>query len=266
MAKSISMPSDAQMQILCKVALAISKEVKNNSSKVWKNRSTPVMIFSIIAVLGMIGTLIYYIMTSSIAPLLIYIACLMPILAFGLTQSTKNLQKVNQEFAEYSTAMGKLLSVLLSNSDEAIDDITCALAAAIAAATTVVPESVDDVTFGDLRKMPEFQSAVALAKHLCCVNDAINNLKKEGIDVESLLSSLDIEDYDAEEFYDGQELLDTLVGKTQDTETNDSTGKSEEIAVNPSENADAKEPISENDSHIINGENGDIHEDLSIVV
>lgn len=265
---NLKMPSDAQLQVMYKITVLIAKNFKDRSDKVWKNKSLPVMIFSALMVIGMLVTLVYYIMTSSIAPLMIYIACAIPILAYGLTQASKNLQKVNEEFDQYNESMKRLLAVLMNSSAEATDDVTVALGAAIAAVTTVVPESMDNVTFGDLRKMAEFKKAVVLAENLKSISTAIEDLNKEGFDVESILSSLDLDDYEAEDLYEGESsLLDALMGqaKSPDTDVSDVTGDSKKDTEKSSESSDEKDDGNNSNSHIIPSDD-DTYEDLSIVV
>jgi hypothetical protein len=248
---------------VCYLVLSKLKGKTDLSKKSW-----PTILFSVICVLGMIGTLVFYIITSKIAPLMIYMACAIPVLAFGLAQFSKNLETLNKEYSEYSAAMSKLLLALTNSSTENVDELTRGLAALICAATTVVDSKVDKVTFGDLTQMDQYKEAHVLAENLATVKETIAGLKKEGLDVETLLASLDeTSSTEIEQTYSElTNMLDNMTGQGVDTGTSSKTDNSTKDVSQTSESADVSESVSESESHIIEVEDDDSREDLSIVV
>lgn len=269
MAKTFKMPTDDQMQSMYQLAMLITKNVKQNlvDSK-WIGKSITTIIFAVVAIAGMVGTLAYYIMTSHIAPLMIYTACAIPVLAFAMAQQGKTIEKVANEYDEYSTAISAFLTSITGAASTAIDDrTTVALAAAIVASTTVVADKVDTVTFGELSRLPQYKNAANLANSLVMIQKAIDKMTEEGYDIDEILKTIDLDSYlSMDEFYQystsmlkEMKLLDE--SKYQDTE------KAEESEV--SENDSESEPASadeKSDAHIISVKDDDSVEDLTLVV
>lgn len=278
MASTTKLPTTDEIEKIYKVCYLVISNVKTNYPE-WQKKAMPMIVFSVIAVLGVIATLLYYIVSSSIVPLMIYMSCAIPILAFGLAQSSKSLESLHTEFTQYNTAMVKLLGLLSDVSDAEADELIEGLAAAISTATTVIPDSVDQVTLGDLKGLPQYQSALILATRLSNISTAISNVKQEGMDVESLLASLDLSETDAvvsaaedvvkayqEKQNTATETKTTESSQGVDTEDKSKIDSQQNTPSQTSESADVSEDNSNLNTHIITVKDDEIHEDLTIVV
>lgn len=229
MAKLSSFLTTDNVKTILSVALKVAERFEESSSK-WKNKSLPCLIISIIAVAGMMGCMIYFIVTTRIAPLMIYVAACIPILSFGLASLSKNLDRVQKEFTEYTEAMHNVLTTIKKSADCTADEATAAVAAVLASTTNTPEDELDNLTYAQIKALPQFAKASLLVQSMMNLKEAIQALKEEGNDVDDILASLDLEGYETDEFYNTesntvyQNLTGTGEKPTKDeksTETDD---------------------------------------------
>lgn len=224
MAKLSSFLTTDNVKTILSVALKVAERFEASSSK-WKNKSIPCLIISLIAVAGMLGCVIYFIVTTRISPLMIYVACCIPILSFGLTVLSKNLDRVQKEFTEYTEAMHNVLTTIKGSADCTVDEATAAVAAVLASTANVPEEELDNLTYAQIKALPQFAKASLLAQSMANLKAAIQELKEEGNDVDDILASLDLDGYETDEFYDtdGNTVFQNLTGTGENPTDTDNT-------------------------------------------
>ena len=269
MAKTFKMPTDDQMQSMYQLAMLITKNVKQTlTNSKWIDKSITTIIFAVVAIAGMVGTLAYYVMTAHIAPLMIYTACAIPVLAFAMAQQGKTIEKLSTEFDEYTTSISAFLTSITGAASTAVDDrTTIALSAAIVASTTVVADKVDTVPFGELTRLPQYKNAANLANSLVMIQKAIDKMKEEGYDVDEILKTIDLDSYISmdEFYYHSVEMLKEM--KLLDTSKYPGTEIPSEFEEFDGDDSSASASSDANsNAHIISVKDDDSVEDLSIVV
>lgn len=224
--------SNADIKTILQVALSVAKTFKERSAK-WKNKSGPGLIVAIVAVFGLLITAVYFIGTHKITPMLIYVACCIPILSLGLAISTRNIDKIEKEFHEYETAMDKVMDLLtdISNSVEN-EDAEAALGAIIMCTYNLDEEALAKLTYQDIIGLPEFQKAANFAVMAITLKDALQQLKEENADVTELLNqlnALDESDLDMEE--DMSDLYESITGTKVDDLSSSSCDSSKDTST-----------------------------------
>lgn len=232
----------------------------------FQTMSRPVQIFAILAGMGAFGTIGYYIGTHRIAPLMIYVGCLIPILSFGLASYAKNMEKLQKEYREFADAATNVIA-LLGATPECGHDHTHQAIASVLYASYQTGMPLEELTLDYVKEMPEFEEGAALARHMIMVVDVIDRLKQEGMDVDEIFKSLDAqwdEDYDA--LYEKEFYPPELLGET---------GSDDEISARGSqwdEFADGADLQSEGAGDYVTGTSSEPHiidtdkEDLNLIV
>ena len=213
MAKLSSFLTEDNIKTILSVAVKVAEGFKDRSAN-WKNKTLPTMIGSIAAIAAMLGFLIYFIVTHRIGPLMIYTACAIPILAFCLTLFSKNLDKIQKEFTEYTEAMKQVFSCIKNSCDLSQDEAVAAIGTVIVATAGIEKDQLSSMAFAEIEALPQYQKACVYAQSIKNFQSAIAALKEEGSDVDELLASLDLDDYQTDELYQekGSNMYENLTG------------------------------------------------------
>jgi methyl-accepting chemotaxis protein len=231
MAKSQwTMPTDEQLSSLYKVVLNVAQQFKSKSSS-WKKITVPILAFCIVAMGALLATLVYFVLSQRMGPLLIVVAALIPILCFGLAQSSRTIDKLRTEFEEYHEATLKLVE-LLNGVGEASE------------------EQVDTLV----------KAIQSLNKESDDVSTLLNGLSN---DTEGLSSDISNLSEQAQTLY--KKVVDSL---TEDTSTDATTQSTIETASQSTTTTDSSSSstLDQTSTHIITEENGATEEDLTLIV
>lgn len=213
------------------VALKVAKAFKNRSDN-WTNKTRVSLVTSILAIAGMIGCLAYFIVTHRITPLMLYIAACIPILAFGLTVQGKNLDKIKDEFDEYTDAMNNLLAVLKNACQYTGEEAVEVTAAVLMATQNLSQDELNVMTYSDIKMLPSYAKASRLVISLHNINEAVSALKSEGEDVDEILANLDLSEMeDAGNLFDEDSLYTSITGTANEEEKKEAEAALEEMAT-----------------------------------
>ena len=215
-------PTQAQLETIYRIAIMVVQKFKVDSEK-WNDRRPLVIGGILVMATGLIGTMAYYIVTHLIGPLMIYVAVVTVVLAFGLNELSKKLQQVMAEFTSYHTAISKMLAVLLSAGSFDPSDLELTMAAALLSVQDIDPTITDPdtVTYGMMKQDPDFVRAAEFAKMVIGSAGAIDILRRQGLDVQEMIQDVSFaytdEEYDAF-MADASHLLTNLAGYRQEKE------------------------------------------------
>lgn len=205
--KIASFLTKENIEVLYKVAVKIAETLKGNTTD-WKKKSMLSIIISVGAIVLFIALIIYFIVTHRITPLLIYLVCMTPILAFGLAQYSRNMVSLSKEYEEYRTAIYNLLQKITEVANVSESDAVISVGAALSAIEKEDGTLVDDTTtLGEIKGLPDYPAACHYAEMMEAIGMALEALKNEGMDVAELL-----EQFEVGELEKNDALLDTLYG------------------------------------------------------
>lgn len=191
------------------VGVKLTETLKKQTTD-WKKKSILSIVISVIAVILMMAFLIYFILTHRIAPLMIYTACMVPILAFGLAQYSRNMVKLANEYEEYRTAIRNLLMKIKEVAGTTEDDATMAMSAIIRTIQQQDGLNVDDeTTISEIEELPEYPAACKNAILMQAIGMSLQVLKEEGLDVSELLAEFDIESLEYANDLSNSNMLDS---------------------------------------------------------
>lgn len=206
------------VKTIVSVLLPIVKTVKNRSD-LWKNKSIPAIIISLVCVAAVLGTMIYFVATHYIGPLMIAIACCIPILSLGFSLQSKNVDNIVHEFDEYQDAMAEFVSILKSAFEMTDDDAVAAISTILVAKTNLTEDELKAMTYEDISKLPQFAKASKLVMALQSIQDALKKLQDEGTDVTEALESTNMiaENIDLSVLYDNPIVYQAVMGTSTQT-------------------------------------------------
>lgn len=109
--------SNTSMEVILKRAFTLIGNAQVKSIN-WKDQSLRTKIFSAIVILATAAAVLYYIVTGYIAPLMLVLAAMIPLLCIGLNESSRSLTNLQKEFTEYNSAVYELIQVLYKNAND----------------------------------------------------------------------------------------------------------------------------------------------------
>lgn len=109
--------SNTSMEVILKRAFTLIGNAQVKSIN-WKDQSLRTKIFSAVVILATAAAVLYYIVTGYIAPLMLVLAAMIPLLCIGLNESSRSLTNLQKEFTEYNSAVYELIQVLYKNASD----------------------------------------------------------------------------------------------------------------------------------------------------
>ena len=203
-------PSDTQIQLMFKITKALVEKVQEHSSS-FKHSSTPAIIAIVAALVILAGCIGWLIVMNQITPLMIYLALLVPIFCLGIAEQSKTISSLNKEFAEYSEAMNNFVKLIGDVTDERLTDEEKALGIVLAGLINSDTKVSDDLTYGEIRELPQYKNALAYAISLAGIGASLENAKEEGEDVAEILEEIELpSEQDAKLFENTTALYDAI--------------------------------------------------------
>lgn len=216
--KIASFLTKENIEVLYKVAVKIAEALKSYTTD-WKKKSTLSIVISVAAIALFVALIVYFIVTRHITPLLIYLVCMTPILAFGLAQYSRNMVSLSKEYEEYRTAIRILLQKIMEVANVDESDAVISVGAVLGAIQKADGTLIDDTTtLSEIKGLPDYPIACYYAELMEAVGLALDALKIEGVDVAELL-----EQFEVSELEKSDALLGTLYGNNPMNPDDDTT-------------------------------------------
>lgn len=229
--KISSLLTSDNIEILYKVGLKIAEVLKGSTQNDWKKKSIFSIVISAIAIVLFIGLLIYFIATHHITPLLIYLVCMTPILAYGLGHYSRSMVTLSKEYEEYRSAIRTLMQKIAEVANITETDAVIAVGAVLATIKKTDELLIDDgTTLAEIKELPDYPAACHYAEMMEAVGMALEALKSEGLDVSNLLEQFEVGELESntklyESIYSNNPMK-TSEENTSSTTTNSSDGSS----------------------------------------
>lgn len=229
--KISSLLTSDNIEILYKLGLKIAEVLKSNTQNDWKKKSIFSIIISAIAIALFIVLLIYFVATHRITPLLIYLVCMTPILAYGLGHYSRSMVTLSKEYEEYRTAIRTLLQKVVEVANVTETDAVIAVGAVLATVKKTDGLPIDDeTTLAEIKELPDYPAACHYAEMMEAIGMALEALKNEGLDVSNLL-----EQFEVGELESNAKLYETIYSnnpmKAPEENTSSSTTNSSDSSI-----------------------------------
>lgn len=226
---ALKKPSADQIKLLYKISVQLVAKIKEHSGDL-KDKSLPVYI-GIVAALTILAMAIgWYVFTKDIAPLMLYMAMLIPVLCFGLGEQSRNLNNLRVEFDEYNKSMDDFLTLISTLDEDKLSDEEKALGVILAAMISADEKVVDSITYGDIKQMPQYKNALAFAVNLAAIETSIDTMVDEEQDVSEILNSIDTSVIDTGTYFDDKSLYDIIMPDDEKSGTASTTTQDQENA------------------------------------
>lgn len=106
--------SDSQFHKIFADAMAILQDARITKID-WKKKGKLILGMTVAFLISTAACLIYFFVTHHIGPLMVDVACTIPILCFAVMQQSRQIQNLQTEFTEYRTAVGDMTDYLQIN-------------------------------------------------------------------------------------------------------------------------------------------------------
>ena len=234
-------PTNEEIQLFYNIAKQLVAKIKEHTGE-FKDKSIPVYIGIGIALVILALTVFWYIYMKDLAPLMIYMAMLIPILCFGLGEQSRNLNNLMVEFDEYNKAMSDFLELIGSLDEDKLSNEEKALGVVLASLIASNEKVVDDLTYGEIKQIPQYKTALIYAVNLAAIETSIDMMLEEEEDVSEILEGLDTSVIETGTYFDSNALYDIVV---PDDSTTTTTASDEKSDTTPTTTQD-QEPTSAN--------------------
>ena len=226
---ALKMPSQNQIKFFYQITVKLVEKIKSHEDDL-RDKSIPVYIGLGIALAILAGTIFWYVWQKDLGPLMIYMALLIPILSFGIAEQSRHIQQIRTEFSEYNRAIDDFLKSISTLDANTLTNEEKALGVVMAAFISSDEKVADDITYGEIKQLPEYKNALTYAINLAAVESSIDIMVNEGEDVSDILETLDTQDIDPDTYFENTDsLYDTILGnKNEDTTTTSTQDTTEE--------------------------------------
>lgn len=215
--KISSLLTSENIETLYKVGLKIAEVLKGSTQNDWKKKSVFSIVISVAAIALFVILLIYFVATHRITPLLIYLVCMTPILAYGLAHYSRSMVALSKEYEEYRAAIRTLLQKIAEVANITESDAVIAVGAVLATIKKSDELLMDDeITLAEIKELPDYPAACHYAEMMEAVGMALDALKSEGLDVSNLL-----EQFEVGELESNAKLYDSICNNNPMTSTDD---------------------------------------------
>lgn len=226
---ALKAPSESQIKFLYQITVKLVEKIKAHESD-YKDKSLPVYIGLGIALVILAGCIFWYVWQKDLAPLMIYMALLIPVLSFGIAEQSRHIQQLKKEFTEYNDSIDNFLKSISSLDEDTLTNEEKALGVVMAAFISSDEKTVDDLTYGEIKQLPQYKNALTYAINLAAVESSIDDMLEEEEDVGDILSTLDTDPIDPGTYFDDQGgLYEAVTGNKNTTTTETSTQKNDEM-------------------------------------
>lgn len=227
---ALKMPSQNQIKFFYQITVKLVEKIKSHEDDL-RDKSIPVYIGLGIALVILAGTIFWYVWQKDLGPLMIYMALLIPILSFGIAEQSRHIQQLRTEFSEYNRSIDDFLKSISILDANTLTNEEKALGVVMAAFISSDEKVADDITYGEIKQLPEYKNALTYAINLAAVESSIDIMVNEGEDVSDILETLDTEDINPGTYFENTDgLYDTILSNknedTTTTSTQDTTEKS----------------------------------------
>ena len=226
---ALKMPSQNQIKFFYQITVKLVEKIKSHEDDL-RDKSIPVYIGLGIALVILAGTIFWYVWQKDLGPLMIYMALLIPILSFGIAEQSRHIQQLRTEFSEYNRSIDDFLKSISTLDANTLTNEEKALGVVMAAFISSDEKVADDITYGEIKQLPEYKSALTYAINLAAVESSIDIMVNEGEDVSDILETLDTEDINPDTYFENTDgLYDMILGnKNEDTTTTSTQDTTEE--------------------------------------
>lgn len=226
---ALKMPSQNQIKFFYQITVKLVEKIKSHEDDL-RDKSIPVYIGLGIALVILAGTIFWYVWQKDLGPLMIYMALLIPILSFGIAEQSRHIQQLRTEFSEYNRSIDDFLKSISTLDANTLTNEEKALGVVMAAFISSDEKVADDITYGEIKQLPEYKNALTYAINLAAVESSIDIMVDEGEDVSDILETLDTEDINPDTYFENTDgLYDTILGnKNEDTLTTSTQDTTEE--------------------------------------
>ena len=226
---ALKMPSQNQIKFFYQITVKLVEKIKSHEDDL-RDKSIPVYIGLGIALVILAGTIFWYVWQKDLGPLMIYMALLIPILSFGIAEQSRHIQQLRTEFSEYNRSIDDFLKSISTLDANTLTNEEKALGVVMAAFISSDEKVADDITYGEIKQLPEYKNALTYAINLAAVESSIDIMVNEGEDVSDILETLDTEDINPDTYFENTDgLYDMILGnKNEDTTTTSTQDTTEE--------------------------------------
>ena len=229
---ALKMPSQNQIKFFYQITVKLVEKIKSHEDDL-RDKSIPVYIGLGIALVILAGTIFWYVWQKDLGPLMIYMALLIPILSFGIAEQSRHIQQLRTEFSEYNRAIDDFLKSISTLDANTLTNEEKALGVVMAAFISSDEKVADDITYGEIKQLPEYKNALTYAINLAAVERSIDIMVNEGEDVSDILETLDTEDINPDTYFESTAgLYDTILGNKNEDITTTSTQDTTEESSN----------------------------------
>ena len=187
---ALKMPSQNQIKFFYQITVKLVEKIKSHEDDL-RDKSIPVYIGLGIALVILAGTIFWYVWQKDLGPLMIYMALLIPILSFGIAEQSRHIQQLRTEFSEYNRSIDDFLKSISILDANTLTNEEKALGVVMAAFISSDEKVADDITYGEIKQLPEYKNALTYAINLAAVESSIDIMVDEGEDVSDILETLD---------------------------------------------------------------------------